>query len=354
MGVAAEFQTSYERESIAVPDSKEGLTVAVIGAGHWGKNIVRNMHALGVLAKVCESDDAQRAAIAGDYPDVDFVSDEAAVFDDRDISAVAIATPAATHGALVRRALEVGKDVFVEKPLCLDVKEAESLKELADRESRVLMVGHLLLYHPAFQALQQLVSSGGLGKLRYIYSNRASLGKIRREENALWSFAPHDISMILQLAGNMPARVVASGGHYLTKGVADTTLTHLDFGKGLQAHIFVSWLHPFKDHRMVVVGEDGMAVFNDVEQGENKLLLYRHKAHWEGDVPIVSRADSEPIPYSDAEPLRQECQTFLSAVRREGHPVSDAAEGIRVLAVLDACQASLQSGMPVELAIEHA
>lgn len=324
--------------------------VAVIGAGHWGGNIVRNMHDLGALGAICDSDSSRRDALSSAYSGVQVLDDFQATFDLPAIKAVAIATPAATHGALVRQALEAGKDVFVEKPLCLDVEEAQSLKALADRAGRVLMVGHLLLYHPAFQALQKLVASGDLGALRYVYSNRASLGKIRREENALWSFAPHDISMILQLAGKMPSRVVASGGHYLTQGVADTTLTHLDFGKGLQAHIFVSWLHPFKDHRMVVVGENGMAVFNDVEQGANKLLLYRHKAHWDGDIPVVSRADGEPVPYGDAEPLRQECKTFLDAVAGKGVPVSDAAEGIRVLSVLDACQRSLQSGMPVELA----
>lgn len=330
-------------------ESGATLRVAVIGAGHWGKNIIRNLHQLGVLATVCDSSTGQLDALSDAYDGVSMTSDVAAVLGDDSIDAVAIATPAATHGAFVKQALDAGKDVFVEKPLCLDVAEAWRLKEQADRDGRVLMVGHLLLYHPAFLALQEAVRRGDLGALRYVYSNRASLGKIRREENALWSFAPHDISMILQLAGRLPEKVVSSGGHYLTQNVADTTLTHLDFGQGLQAHIFVSWLHPYKDHRMVVIGDKGMAVFNDVEPGPEKLLLYRHEAHWEGNVPVVSKADAEPIPYAEAEPLRGECAAFLAAVRRETVPPSDAAEGIRVLTVLDACQRSLTSGQPVEL-----
>lgn len=325
------------------------VKVAVIGAGHWGKNIVRNMNALGVLSMVCESNMELCKSISGEYPDITVTENLDDALSSPQVAAVAIATPAASHGQLVRKALEAGKDVFVEKPLCLDITEAQELKTLAQDHGRVLMVGHLLLYHPAFQALQQTVASGTLGKLRYIYSNRASLGKIRREENALWSFAPHDISMILQLAGRLPERVVGTGGHYLTQDVADTTLTHLDFGDGLQSHIFVSWLHPYKDHRMVVIGEKAMAVFNDVEQAESKLMLYRHEARWDGDVPIISRANAEPIPYGDAEPLKLECETFLAAVRREARPVSDATEGIRVLTVLDACQRAVQSGNPVSL-----
>src|SRR5262249_15885879 len=154
--------------------------------------------------------------------------------------------PAATHGALVAAALEAGKHVFVEKPLCLDVTEAETLVRQANRSGRVLMVGHLLLYHPAFNALKTAVATGRLGRLRFIYSTGLSLGRIRREENALWSFAPHDVSMILALTGGLPERVIAAGGHYLSSQVADTTLSHLTFANGVQAHIFVSWLHPYK------------------------------------------------------------------------------------------------------------
>jgi UDP-2-acetamido-3-amino-2,3-dideoxy-glucuronate N-acetyltransferase len=262
---------------------------------------------------------------------------------------VAIATPAATHGEFVERALNAGKHVFVEKPLCLDVTEAKSLKNMADEKGLVLMVGHLLLYHPAFRALFESARNGVLGELRYIYSNRLSLGKIRREENALWSFAPHDISMILQLAGGMPRRVTASGANYLTADVADTTLSHLVLGGNLQAHIYVSWLHPFKEQKLVVVGEQAMIVFDDTKDLAEKLLLYRHRIAWEGGNSIVSKAEPEPIAFDAGEPLRNECQAFLDAVDGISHPPSDAAEGIRVLRVLEACQRSILAGAAIDL-----
>ena len=216
------------------------------------------------------------------------------------------------------------------------------------------MVGHLLLYHPAFLALKELVTKGTLGELRYIYSNRLSLGKIRREENALWSFAPHDISMILDLVGEMPEKVMTSGGVYLSPPVADTTLTHLSFRDGVQAHIFVSWLHPYKDQRLVVVGEKAMAVFDDLMAPEDKLLLYRHSVDMAGAIPTVLKAPAERIPFEDCEPLRLECQTFLDAITGKTRPPSDAAEGIRVLQVLQASQRSLTSGGKVSLTCDRA
>lgn len=328
---------------------KIGPRIAAIGLGHWGKNLVRNLHGLGVLAAMHDADPKTRARLASEYPDVPAVETLDEIFGDEVISSVAIATPAATHGALVDRALDAGKHLFVEKPLCLDVAEAERLSAKASELGRVLMVGHLLLYHPAFRALQAAVAAGRLGKLRYIYSNRASLGKIRREENALWSFAPHDISMILALTGRVPDRVVANGGSYLSSDVADTTLSYLDFGEGLQAHVFVSWLHPYKEQRLVVVGDEAMAVFNDVAADSEKLLVYPHKAGWDGNVPLVSKAEAEPLPYEAGEPLRIECEAFVAAVRDGMPPPSDAEEGIRVLKVLDACQRALTGGEAVSL-----
>jgi UDP-2-acetamido-3-amino-2,3-dideoxy-glucuronate N-acetyltransferase len=324
------------------------IRVAVIGAGYWGKNLVRNFSALGVLGAICDVDPARVAALVAAHPEARNATADG-VLDDPGINAVAIATPAATHGALARRALDAGKHVFVEKPLCLDLEEASDLGSIARRRGLVLMVGHMLLYHPAYVSLRETVFSGGIGTLRYVYSTRLSLGKIRREENALWSFAPHDISMILDLVGRLPERLTASGAAFLSAGVADTTLSHLDFGKGLQAHVFVSWLHPFKDHRMVVVGSEGMIVFDDVLTGPQKLRLYRHKVEWNGEIPAVSKADAEHLPYDDAEPLGVECRHFLTAISGGGQPRSDAAEGIRVLKVLDACQRSLACGQPILL-----
>lgn len=324
---------------------------AVIGTGHWGRNLARNFHALGALAALCEVDDTARAAQAALYPEAAALAEAADIWADPAIEAVAIATPAATHGALVAQALEAGKHVFVEKPLCLDVADGARLKDRAEAAGLTLMVGHLLLYHPAFEALGAAVAEGRLGELRYLVSNRLSLGKIRREENALWSFAPHDISMILKLAGRLPDRVVSNGATFLSPSVADTTLSHLSFGDGLQAHLFVSWLHPYKDQELVVVGSQAMAVFDDVARGPDKLRLYRHRVGWDGALPAIDKAAAEPLPYdTSTEPLRNECAHFLDCVAQRRRPRSDAAEGLGVLTVLDACQRSLASGQPVDLA----
>jgi len=325
------------------------MRIAVVGVGYWGRNLVRNFSSLGVLHSACEIDADLREAIARDNVGLNLVIEPNAIFANQDVDAVVIATPAATHGKLVAAALDAGKHVFVEKPLCLDLQEARALKAKADKAGLTLMVGHMLLYHTAFKALREVIEKGALGDLRYIYSTRLSLGKIRREENALWSFAPHDISMILSIAGQVPIEVVAKGEAYLRDGVADTTLSHFTFSNGLQAHIFVSWLHPFKDHRLVVVGSDGMIVFDDVRQGPDKLLLYRHQVEWRGDIPNVGRAEGEPLPYADEEPIRAECKHFIECVGSGRQPESDASEGIRVLSVLDACQKSLTSGESVRL-----
>ena len=325
------------------------LNVAVVGTGYWGQNLLRNFSELGVLHAFCDSDDGRRAAHAPNYPSAKCYQDYADVIADQNVNAVAIATPAATHGRLVRQALDAGKNVFVEKPLCLDVEEAKSLRDLALSLNLTLMVGHLLLYHPAFRAVKEFVDAGKLGRLRYIYSNRLSLGKIRKEENALWSFAPHDISMILSLTGKMPEKITATGGQYLHDGVADTTLSHLSFTDNLQAHIFVSWLHPYKEHRMVVVGDRGMVAFNDAAQGEQKVLSYPHKLEWNGDIPYVSKADAVPIPYGTEEPLKLECEAFLGAVKNGTAPPSSADEGVRVLKVLDACQKAITEGRVIGL-----
>jgi UDP-2-acetamido-3-amino-2,3-dideoxy-glucuronate N-acetyltransferase len=323
--------------------------IAVVGTGYWGKNLLRNFNDLGVLYAFYDTEEARRTEHGERYPSAKPYDCYASLLADENVGAVAIATPAATHGKLVRQALDAGKNVFVEKPLCLDVAEAEELRDLASSLKLTLMVGHLLLYHPAFRAVKDFVDRGKLGNLRYIYSNRLSLGKIRKEENALWSFAPHDISMILSLTGKMPKKITATGGHYLHDGVADTTLSHLKFTDNLQAHIFVSWLHPYKDHRMVVIGEQGMAAFNDAARGEEKVLSYPHALGWDGDIPFVSKADAEPIPYGTEEPLYLECKAFLDAMTKGITPPSDAGEGVRVLKVLDACQQAITHDKAIEL-----
>jgi UDP-2-acetamido-3-amino-2,3-dideoxy-glucuronate N-acetyltransferase len=254
---------------------------------------------------------------------------------------VAIATPAELHADLTRKALQAGKDVFVEKPLCLSLQEGQSLITLARESRRILMVGHLLWYHPAVLKLKELIDSGELGRIQYIYSNRLNLGKIRREENILWSFAPHDISVILGLLEEMPESVCAQGGNYLHQQIADVTVSLLAFPSGVKAHIFVSWLHPFKEQKLVVVGDRKMAVFNDLEE-KDKLLLYPHTIDWRHQVPVANRAAAQPVAVAAGEPLRAECQHFLECVQSRRQPRTDGEEGLRVLTVLQQCQEALE------------
>ncbi len=249
------------------------MKIAVLGHGHWGRNLVRVFHQLGALGAVCEASEAARNEVAQKYPGVRVESDPAAVFSDPSFDAVVVATPAETHSALAQAAIEAGKHVFVEKPLALRSTEAEKLVALAGARKRVLMVGHLLRYHPAILKLKELCRAGELGRIEYVYSNRLNLGKVRREENALWSFAPHDVSVLLHLFESMPLQVSPTGGTYLQPNIADVTVSTLQFDHGARAHIFVSWLHPFKEQKLVVVGSKKMAVFDDVAP-QHKLMLF--------------------------------------------------------------------------------
>lgn len=321
-------------------------TLALIGAGYWGKNLARNFHGLGVLHTICDSARAILDSYGADYGDVQKSTEPEHVFANQAITQVAIAAPAVLHYRLARAALEAGKDVFVEKPLCLDVAEARALAALAESRQRVLMVGHLLQHHPLVQELHTLVARGELGKLQYITSNRLNLGKIRREENALWSFAPHDISVILSLAGSqLPQTVRCMGGEYLNHDVADTTLTFLRFAGDIRAHVYVSWLNPIKEQKLTVVGSNGIAVFDDTRPWNEKLVLYRQYLTWtNGQIPTPSKAKAEPVVVPEAEPLRAECQHFLTCCQERRAPRTDGAEGIRVLQVLQAAQQSLEVG----------
>jgi UDP-2-acetamido-3-amino-2,3-dideoxy-glucuronate N-acetyltransferase len=321
---------------------KRAASVAVVGVGYWGKNLVRNFHHLGALAALCDSESSVAANYQRQYPGLRFHNRYAAVLADDSIRAVALATPAVTHFEMARAALEAGKDVLVEKPLAIDVKHGEELVRLAEKHGRILMVGHILRYHPAILRLQQLIQGGVLGKINYLYSNRLNIGKIRTEENILWSFAPHDISVMLSLLNEMPARVSCQGGAYLTRDVSDVTLSHFDFPSGVQAHIFVSWLHPVKEQRLVVIGSEKMAVFDD--NAEHKLVLYPHKVEWRNRMPTAVKADAEIVNLPVVEPLQAECQHFLDCVETRTAPVSDGLEGLRVLRVLDACQRAVGNG----------
>jgi UDP-2-acetamido-3-amino-2,3-dideoxy-glucuronate N-acetyltransferase len=317
--------------------------LALIGAGYWGKNLARNFHSLCALHTVCDLSEHTLDSYGPEYSGVKKSNNIERLWSDAEISRVAIAAPAVWHYNIAKSALLAGKDVFVEKPLCLQVGEAEELLDLAQKMGRILMVGHLLQYHPHVQRLQQIVSEGELGKLHYVTSNRLNLGKIRREENALWSFAPHDLSVLLSLAGNqLPDRVQCTGGSFLAPGVFDTTLTALSFPGNLKAHVYVSWLNPFKEQKLTVVGSHGLAVFDDTKHWSEKLAVYRNhltRDEAANHVPNKVPANFQTVP--EAEPLRAECQHFIDCCRLRSLPRTDGAEGLRVLRVLQAAQASL-------------
>ena len=331
----------FEQEPAQAPKTPR---VCVVGCGHWGRNLVRNFCALGSLAEVCEVSEQGRETAANLCPGARITSD----FDEAlegTSTALVIATPAETHYRLAKRALESGRDVLVEKPLALKVEDGNELVQLAERDSRILMVGHVLEYHPGIQTLLHLIESGKLGTLHYIYSNRLSLGKIRREENILWSFAPHDIAVILRIVGSMPRQVTACGGNYVRAGVADVTVTNLTFEGGVKAHIHVSWLHPFKEQRLVVIGSKRMATFDDVSK---QLVLYDQRVEWHEGEPIPVKGGGEQIHFEALEPLEAECRAFFDSVVRRVLPVTSGQSGLRVLKVLDAAQRSLiENGTPM-------
>jgi UDP-2-acetamido-3-amino-2,3-dideoxy-glucuronate N-acetyltransferase len=328
--------------------NRQSTKVAVVGAGYWGRNLVRNFAELGALGAICDPDHEAAQLLADKHGSTVIELDK--VLRNTGIAGVAIAAPAVLHAELARRALEAGKHVFVEKPLALKVDEAEALCALAERYDRRLMVGHLLQYHPAFIRLRELVRQGELGRLQYIYSNRLNLGKVRREEDILWSFAPHDLSMILSLVGQEPSEVTATGGYYLHKEIADVTTTHMIFPNGEQAHVFVCWLHPFKEQKLVVIGDKAMAVFDDGQPWEQKLLLYPHTIEWRqlgpgGAIPVPQRAEADPVALEAGEPLKLECRHFLDCIETGQRPLTDGAEGVRVLRVLSRASEALNGAI---------
>lgn len=318
-----------------------GKFIGLLGFGFWGKNIFRNLYELGVLHTACDLNEQVIKEKKKEYSSINYTTRGSDVFSSPDIKAVVIATPASTHYELTKKALIAGKDVLVEKPLALSVKEGEELVELAKRENRILMVGHILLYHPGILKLKEIIQAGELGKIQYIYSNRLNIGKLRTEENILWSFAPHDISVILMLLEDEPIRVSAFGGDYLSKGIYDTTLSSLEFRNGVKGHIFVSWLHPFKEQKLVVVGSGVMAVFDDLSK--EKLFLYPHKINWkDGKVPIAQKADYIVVPFDHREPLKEELCHFIDCVKNRQAPRTDGNDGLKVLNVLESLENSLQ------------
>lgn len=316
--------------------------VAQVGCGYWGKNLARNFAELGALAAVVDWDPQTAATMAKS------TGVRARSFDyvlaDSSIEAVSIATPAETHFSLTKQALESGKHVYVEKPLALNLEDGEEIIAIANRLNRRLMVGHLLQYHPVFMKMKACVNEGMIGDLSYIYSNRMSLGKFRIEENVLWSFAPHDVSMLLSLAGSEPTTITAQAAAILTPGVEDWVTLQLQFAKGLRGHVQVSWLHPFKEQRLVAIGSEGMLVFEDsANDWSDKLKLYPHMIDTSGQSPTATAAEALRISVEKSEPLRDECMHFLNCVASGCSPRTDGNEGLRVLHVLRSAMACLSN-----------
>lgn len=303
-------------------------TLALIGSGNWGKNLARNFHAFEVLHTICDLKETIQ------FPGVAFNSHVPSVLQNPEITQVVIAAPAALHYTLAKQALLAGKDIFVEKPLCLNITEGEELIALARSKNLILMVGHLLQYHPCVVRLQELIKNGELGKIYTITSHRLNLGTIRTEENVLWSFAPHDISVILSICGE-PIEVHCTCDAYLSPNIADTALSILRFQNGVMAQIYTSWIHPYKEQRFVVIGSQGMAVFDDLKPWNEKLQLIRNPIQWiHGQSPKANKNEPEWITVAQSEPLQEECAHFLHCCKERKQPKTDGAEGLRVLKVL--------------------
>jgi predicted dehydrogenase len=329
--------------------------VGVVGAGYWGPNLIRNFMSLeGCSVRfICDTDAEQLARVGEGKTGIELTTNPEEVLTS-DIDAVVIATTAETHYDLVKRALVLEKDVFVEKPLTLSVSEGEELVSLADEKKRILMVGHILLYHPAVKMLKEYVTEGSLGHIYYIYSSRLNLGRVRKDENALWCFGPHDVSIILHLLGSIPSSVQASGECYVREGVYDVVFLAMHFPDKSMAHVHVSWLDPHKTRKITVVGSKRMAVFDDMESME-KIKIYDRGVDY--TPAYASYPESLTLRFGDIhapkidgmEPLRLECEHFLDCVTSRKKPLSDGRNGVDVLRVLEAAQKSLDAqGKPFE------
>jgi predicted dehydrogenase len=333
------------------------VSVGVIGAGGWGKNLIRNYSEIdsAELRWVCELDEGKRSRSQRQFPARFETARVEDLFQDPELDAVVIATAGPSHHELALGALKAGKDVYVEKPFTLSVRDARELVEIAKKDGRILMVGHLLEYHPVVVKLKELIDEGYLGDVRYIYSQRLNLGTIRGDENAMWNFAPHDISMIQYLLGRAPTDVSARGQSYLQPGIEDVVFLSMNFGDRVMGHVHVSWLDPHKTRRLTVVASQRMAVFDDLESTE-KLKIYDKGAHVNTDYDTFAeyvglRFGDITIPYiRSGEPLKIECEHFLSCVRDRTTPKSDGLDGLRVVDVLEAADRSLKNnGSPESL-----
>ena len=327
--------------SIDLSGRPADLRVAVIGCGSWGKNLVRCFAELGCLGAVADHHPAVVEAVVARHGGRALSFEQ--ILAEPSIHAVAIATQPSSHHHLAKLALLAGKDVFVEKPLALELNHAEDLISLARRLDRRLMVGHILQYHPAVSKLRNLVATGAIGRILRLQANRMNLGAIRREEDVLWCLGPHDVSVILALVGAEPCEVQGTGEFHLRKSIADAVTLHLSFPAGEQAQVNLSWLHPVKEQRLTVIGSEAMVVLDDSAPWHRKLLLYPHVVDAAGDAPVAIRADPVLIAVEEHEPLKLECQHFLDCIAQRREPRTSGAEGLRVMRVLAQASAMMNT-----------
>jgi predicted dehydrogenase len=323
------------------------VRIGVAGLGYWGPNLARNFNALGgcELAWCCDASEAARARWAPSFPTTRFTASLDDLLDDPDLDAIVLATPVPSHGELAEAVLRAGKHCFVEKPLAQSVADAERAVTAARETGRTLMVGHLLEYHPGVAKLKEIADAGELGPIHYIYSNRLNLGKLRADENALWSLGAHDISVVLHLAGEEPHEVEARGESYMRPGIEDVVFGFLRFPSGLAAHLHLSWLDPHKERRFTIVGGRRMATFDDMDL-ERKITVYdkgfdEDSSNWGEYIARSGDIWSPRVP--NAEPLRLECSHFVECLRTGAAPRSDGESGLRVVRVLEAMQESLDA-----------
>jgi len=328
-------------------------SITVCGAGYWGKNLVKHFRELGALRGICDKRPAVIKSFSSLYPDVKITPSYAKILKDRSINAVAIAVPTPHHYEFAKKALLAGKHVFVEKPIALKLKHARELCRLARKRKLKLMVGHLLLYHPAVQKLKEIIRSKELGDIYYLYTQRLNLGQVRRDENALWSLAPHDISVLLELFTRRPVSVSAYGYSYIQKarGIEDVIFMNFKFSDGKAANIHLSWLDPHKVRRITLVGSKKMVVFDDMEQTDKVKIFDKGVENSKGrqNSPLVSsmvlRVGEVHVPYlENIEPLKAECLHFIQCVEKNEEPHSNGESGLEVLKILHAASVSLKSG----------
>jgi UDP-2-acetamido-3-amino-2,3-dideoxy-glucuronate N-acetyltransferase len=312
--------------------------IAVVGCGHWGKNLVRNFSELGALCSISDPNSEIADQYASQYNMKKSSFTE--ILNDPNIKGVVLAVPAKLHASMAIEAMNKNKHIFVEKPLAMNEVEAEAMIATAEKNKVRLMVGHLLQYHPIFKTIKEYVGAGKIGEINYIYSNRLSFGKVRTEEDVIWSFAPHDISMILSLTGQEPEYVNTNSTSILQKNIIDIATIQLQFKSGLKSHISVSWLHPYKEHKLVIVGQSAMLVFDDTKTWHEKMALYPFKVFSSKNLINLQNTNAQYVKVNEEEPLKRECQHFIDVVEKDIQPLTDGAEGLRVLKVLSAASRS--------------